>query len=108
MHLASLLGNKFTSETILQVQMDFLAIPTMHFKASAAQQEAFLPLNNTFFHVLFDCNLFEMTIGCDFQVINLLCSRTVDCSLTEYCYNKLQSINWMVPMVNRARYKELQ
>ena len=40
--IASLLGSNFTSETILQVQRNFLTIPAMHFKASAikaAQQD---------------------------------------------------------------------
>ena len=37
MHLASLLGSRFTSETILHVQRDFLAILAMHFRASAPQ-----------------------------------------------------------------------
>ena len=32
--IASLLGSEFSSETILQVQRDFLAILAMHFKAS--------------------------------------------------------------------------
>ena len=39
MHLASLLGSKFTLDTIPQIQRNFLAIPAMHFKASAAQQD---------------------------------------------------------------------
>ena len=39
--IASLPGSKFTSETILQVERDFLAIPAMHFKASA------INVNNT-------------------------------------------------------------
>ena len=41
--IASLLGSEFTSETTLQVQRDFLAIPAMHFIANAikaAQQDS--------------------------------------------------------------------
>ena len=43
--IASLLGSEFSSETILQLQRDFLAILAMHFKASrptikATQQDA--------------------------------------------------------------------